>query len=272
LRLPVRSGDAGLPRLLLCAQELPPGLLPAMLAELPAATTAAVRSAGRFLESLMEKMRREGLEDLLEAVWLRREAGKSFSPSRYRPKVAHQELPRLLQKLAEDGLLTIRDDLAELTPQGDEVAAQIVRRHRLAERLFNDLLSTEGEDTSSLACRFEHILNEEVTEAVCTLLGHPPTCPHGCRIPPGPCCRRALREVRPLIHPLSDCAPGSRLRIVFITPSVHQRLDRLNSMGVLPGEVIHLHQKQPSFVIRIGATEVAIEKDVAREIFVIKLD
>jgi DtxR family Mn-dependent transcriptional regulator len=220
----------------------------------------------------MEKNQREKLEDLLEAVWLRREANRSFSPSRYRSGQDPDEAEALVRRLVADGLLRSGDDSAELTRAGEVKAAQIVRRHRLAERLFSDLFSTDVDETGSLACRFEHILNEEVTEAVCTLLGHPPTCPHGRRIPPGRCCKRAVREVKSLVKPLSDCTPGSRVRIVFITPSAHQRLDRLNSLGILPGEIIHLHQKQPSFVIRVGATEVAIEKDVAREIYAIKLD
>jgi DtxR family Mn-dependent transcriptional regulator len=243
-----------------------------LLAELSAAAAADLRVLGTILESPVEKTRREGLEDLLEAVWLRNEAGKIFCPSRFRATARQQDVQSLVQKLAVDGLLVVHDDTAHLTPRGDELAAQIVRRHRLAERLFSDLLSTEGEQTTSLACRFEHILNEEVTEAVCTLLGHPPTCPHGRRIPPGRCCRSLRREVRPLIQPLTEFPPGSRMRIVFITPSAHQRLDRLDSYGILPGEVIHLHQKQPSFVIRIGATEVAIEKEIAREIYALKLD
>ena len=38
------------------------------------------------------------------------------------------------------------------------------------------------------ACTFEHILSPEVTDRICTFLGHPRTCPHGSPIPPGDCC------------------------------------------------------------------------------------
>ncbi len=220
----------------------------------------------------MHKDQREALEDLLEAMWLRQEAGKKFNPARYRPELHGITVSELVGKLSEDRLLNVADGMAHLTPAGEEHAAMIVRRHRLAERLFYDLLRTGSENSSSLACRFEHILNEEVTEAVCTLLGHPPTCPHGRQIPPGMCCRRAERKVKPLVQPLSEVPPGSRVRIVFITPRFHERLDRLNSFGILPGAVVHLHQKQPAFVIRIDATEVAIEKEIAHEIFVIKIE
>ena len=39
------------------------------------------------------------------------------------------------------------------------------------------------------ACTFEHILSPEVTDRICTFLGHPRTCPHGSPIPEGDCCR-----------------------------------------------------------------------------------
>jgi hypothetical protein len=70
----------------------------------------------------------------------------------------------------------------------------VIRRHRLAERLFMDVLSIrdEGEIESS-ACKFEHILSPEVTDRICTLLGHPLACPHGSPIPQGDCCQRGQR-------------------------------------------------------------------------------
>jgi DtxR family Mn-dependent transcriptional regulator len=71
---------------------------------------------------------------------------------------------------------------------------------------------------------------------------------------------------------LTDFAPGAKARIVFISPSFHNRLDRLNSFGVLPGAEISLHQKKPTFVIRLGATEIALEKEVAGEIFAIGIN
>ena len=51
----------------------------------------------------------------------------------------------------------------------------------------------------SQACEFEHILSPEATDSVCTLLGHPPTCPHGKPIPPGPCCGTFQKTLRPLV-------------------------------------------------------------------------
>ena len=81
--------------------------------------------------------------------------------------------------------------IVELTPQGRQRAADIIRRHRLAERLFTDSLALDSEsEIEQQACKFEHILSPEATDKICSFLGHPRTCPHGAPIPPGPCCGR----------------------------------------------------------------------------------
>jgi putative ABC transport system ATP-binding protein len=79
--------------------------------------------------------------------------------------------------------------IVELTPRGRERAGSIIRRHRLAERLFTDSLAMDSEsEIEQQACKFEHILSPEATDKICSFLGHPRTCPHGAPIPPGPCC------------------------------------------------------------------------------------
>src|SRR5258707_2528682 len=81
--------------------------------------------------------------------------------------------------------------IVELTPRGHQRAADIIRRHRLAERLFTDSLAMDSEtEIEQQACKFEHILSPEATDKICTFLNHPLTCPHGAPIPPGPCCQR----------------------------------------------------------------------------------
>ena len=79
--------------------------------------------------------------------------------------------------------------LVTLTPRGRDKAGSIIRRHRLAERLFTDSLAMDSEtEIEQQACKFEHILSPGATDKICSFLGHPKTCPHGAPIPPGPCC------------------------------------------------------------------------------------
>src|SRR5947199_10818333 len=72
---------------------------------------------------------------------------------------------------AHDGLkptsVSIGDGsmIVELTPRGRQRAADIIRRHRLAERLFTDSLALDSEtEIEQQACRFEHILSPEATD------------------------------------------------------------------------------------------------------------
>jgi putative ABC transport system ATP-binding protein len=81
--------------------------------------------------------------------------------------------------------------IVALTPRGRQRAADIIRRHRLAERLFTDSLALDSEtEIEQQACKFEHILSPEATDKICAFLGHPRSCPHGAPIPPGVCCAR----------------------------------------------------------------------------------
>src|SRR5690242_2174342 len=82
--------------------------------------------------------------------------------------------------------------IVEFTPAGRQRAADVIRRHRLAERLFTQTLQVQNEDEiEQQACKFEHILSPEVTDKICSFLGHPETCPHGSLIPAGECCEKA---------------------------------------------------------------------------------
>ena len=75
------------------------------------------------------------------------------------------------------------------TEKGRKRAEDVIRRHRLAERLFTQTFHVHDEkEVAEQACRFEHILSPEATDSICTFLGHPRTCPHGSPIPAGDCC------------------------------------------------------------------------------------
>lgn len=81
------------------------------------------------------------------------------------------------------------DDVIYFTEKGRTRAESIIRRHRLAERLFMQTFQVSDErEVEQQACKFEHILSAEATDRICTFLGHPETCPHGSAIPRGACC------------------------------------------------------------------------------------
>jgi DtxR family Mn-dependent transcriptional regulator len=218
----------------------------------------------------MEDHKEHALEELLEMLYKAREEGRgAVKPSELPLPTAPSKTDLLF--FAKKELVEICDGHITLAPGGLARAELLVRRHRLAERLFSEILELRDSSLHSASCSFEHILDPTVTESVCTMLGHPPTCPHGKRIPPGECCKKARREVAPIVIPLRDLVVGTEARIVFITTPYHQRLSRLVNLGVVPGGRIALKQKRPSYLLRIGSTEIAIDDQIAGEIYVKKL-
>jgi DtxR family Mn-dependent transcriptional regulator len=213
-------------------------------------------------------------EELLESVYTEREQGSDQAEAILAHAGDHATERSLadLSELAEAGLMTLEGTKVALTAEGEQVAKSVVRRHRLAERLFKDLLSLDERVMNNQACEFEHILSPEATDSVCTLLGHPPTCPHGKPIPPGSCCSTFQKTVRPLVTGLESFELGAAGRIVFIAPKFHDRMDRLAALGVIPGSEIRLHQRAPSYVIEVGETTIALDPEIAREVFVKRIE
>ena len=173
-----------------------------------------------------------------------------------------------MDSLTAQEMIIIEDGAVNLNSAGMAFGEQLVRRHRLAERLFSEILELKDSALHSTSCSFEHVLDPAVTESVCTILGHPPTCPHGKRIPPGECCRGPRRQAAPIVIPLRELPVGREAKIVFITTPYHQRLSRLINLGVVPGGKFILHQKKPSYLLKLGSTDIAIDDSIAREIYV----
>jgi Mn-dependent DtxR family transcriptional regulator len=70
-------------------------------------------------------------------------------------------------------------------------AKDVIRQHRLSERLFYETFGLELEVLDEHACKIKHSLSPEATEKICTFLKHPQTCPHGSPVPRGACCVKA---------------------------------------------------------------------------------
>lgn len=207
-------------------------------------------------------------DELFEIIWTLREEGR-LTLDQINQSCSLKECEVILNDLVKNGWIESKGQSVELLPKGEKRARELVRRHRLSLRLFYDLFSLDGAEAE--ACKFEHILSPEVTDSVCTLLGHPPNSPDGKPIPRGECCAMFRQEMKPLVAPLADLAPGEQAKIVFITPGSHSRLDRLSAMGVVPGSFVKLHQKRPSYVIQLGETMIAVDRDITKEIFVKKV-
>jgi len=87
-------------------------------------------------------------------------------------------------RMERDGLVVVSGDRhLELTGEGRRKAVHVMRKHRLAERLLSDVIELEWEFVHEEACRWEHVMSEQVERKLLTMLGHPTVSPYGNPIP-----------------------------------------------------------------------------------------
>jgi DtxR family Mn-dependent transcriptional regulator len=206
------------------------------------------------------------VDELLELIWTLREKGVA-DLDQLLEATPDVEARYILRLMIKDDLFQMEGNRMVLKDRGEEKAREIIRRHRLTERLLSEIFEMSEEEVEEEACKLEHILSPGVTESVCTFLGHPPTCIHGKPIPRGECCAKFKKEMKPLVIPLEELGLGEEGRIVFIAPRSHQRLDRLSTFGIVPGSIIRMHQKNPSYVLQIGETTLALDREIVKDVY-----
>jgi DtxR family Mn-dependent transcriptional regulator len=203
-------------------------------------------------------------EEYLEVLWHMQE-DRDASLARFRQELREEFRPELLGRLAEAGLVEVEGERIQLTASGRERTRKLIRSHRLAERLVHDVLGVEYEKG---ACEFEHILNPDLVDSICTLLGHPRECPHGMPIPEGECCRQGTRAVESSVVALPELRVGEQARVAYVYASSDQQLHRLDNLLLRPGARVRLHQRSPSFVLECEGSLVAVDDRVASSIHV----
>ena len=227
----------------------------------------------------MTMITREQIEELLELFWTAAEDRLTpldrdhlpselvcFLPHPIEPNGESQQ--ETVEEMVRRGLLLVDGRRIDLSPIGYHQAKEVVRRHRLTDVLLHNVLAVSEESMESTACQVEHILNPEVTDAVCTFLGHPPSCPHGRAIPHGPCCDISVDTVEPLIVPLARLGMSEEATVAFIHTTRHGYLQRLSAFGLVPGRRIQLRQLDPALVVQVGETELALDSQAGQEVFV----
>jgi DtxR family Mn-dependent transcriptional regulator len=216
----------------------------------------------------MENRTSVEIGEVLETVWTLQEQ-ESATLDKLVSKSAIPVSKELLATLSSEGLLSVDDPKQiRLLPKGRQLAEQIIRRHRLAERLICDVLGSPVDESEIAACEYEHLLAEGITNSICTLLGHPRYCPHNKPIPEGDCCRQARDKLKPIVVSCDQLRVGESARVAYFSTREHSRLLKLSALGISPGITVKLIQKWPAYVVQCEETEIALESDVAKNIYV----
>jgi len=215
-------------------------------------------------------MLNETQEEILESIWsVGDRQNNTIEAVRKRCSVDFSEED--LAEMERQELIVRDQNEIRLANKGESIAEVIIRRHRLAEILVSSILKLKQSDMEDIACKVEHSLLPEVEESICTLLGHPEFCPDGKRIPRGRCCSGKLKAIDSSVVSLSELSPGESGKITYIKPDNHSSFHQLISFGLHPGVIITVHRKNPAFCIKFENTELALDDNVAKNIYVWKL-
>jgi DtxR family Mn-dependent transcriptional regulator len=148
-----------------------------------------------------------------------------------------------IARMERDGLVVVEGDRhLALTDDGRSKATHVLRKHRLAERLLADVIGLDWAYVHDEACRWEHVMSEQVERRVLEMLGHPTESPYGNPIP-------GLAElgVTPAakfmdgVVSIVDIAPvGSEVSVTIrrLAEPVQfepELLQQLQNAGVMPG-------------------------------------
>lgn len=212
----------------------------------------------------------DAAEEILESLWVATE--EQGDNAVLLEALGIDETDEGLVELVRLAYVEVHGERLHLRKEGRDEARMTVRRHRLSERLMMDILDIKGDSGNERACEFEHLLRHGVDTKICTLLNHPTSCPHGNPIPPGTCCEEARQQGDVGVVALTELKPGEGGEIAYLSASDVRKMQKLMSMGVLPGSNLRLIRVYPSYIFKVGHSEFAVDEDLAREIFIRKID
>ncbi len=191
----------------------------------------------------------------------------------------HQSGPTVSQTVARmerDGLLTVEGDRhLELTPEGQRLATRVMRKHRLAERLLTDVIGLDWELVHAEACRWEHVISENVERRLIELLGQPTESPYGNPIPgldelgQTP----AAEDFREGVIALSEIAGREEQRVLVRRISEEMQKDEhlmsaLRRVGAMPDQTVVVVATADGVLLGSGGETAEIVPEAADHIFV----
>ncbi|MGM0372181.1 MAG: metal-dependent transcriptional regulator [Halobacteriota archaeon] len=193
------------------------------------------------------------MEDYLKAIFTLQESEEPpIPPSQIaaRLDVTAPTVTSMMESLEERGLVE-REKYAgvRLTPEGETVALEILRHHRLLEAYLAEHLDYEWSEVHDEAEVLEHHISEEFEQRVAEALGHPRTDPHGDPIP-----GTDLTVTEDDTSPLTTFEPGDRLRVCRVRDEDPAILTHLGEVGIEPGTELLFQEVTP-----LGVYQVTVE-------------
>jgi len=155
------------------------------------------------------------IEEYLEALHEMAEENQDLVQVRLAERLGHQpaSVSEMIKRLSALDYVQVVGRTIVMTEAGHAIAHRVVRKHRLAERLLTDVIGMEWHLVHEEACRWEHVISDEVEAKLITLLGSPQTCPHGNPIP-------GLYQSDEQLVALSEIEVGQQVTVKRVTESI----------------------------------------------------
>lgn len=167
-----------------------------------------------------------------------------------------------IEELVSRGELEISDDgVVSLTSAGCIAAEAVMKKHKVLETFFEEMLGMDRTAAHQQACTLEHHASEETISRLSDLICSKPPCFTG-RIfmgeHPDPSCEYRV---------LTDCSEGDRIRVVAVTGC--GRASRLADLGIIAGEEMVIRRRMAkTLLVQVKGTDIAISADIASHVLV----
>ena len=212
-------------------------------------------------------------EMYLKAIFELEEDGITPMRARIAERLEHSgpTVSQTVARMERDGLLSISDEKKlEFTDVGRLTATEVMRKHRLAERLLLDVIGLEWELVHDEACRWEHVMSENVERKLIELLDRPRVSPFGMPVPglellglpasePQPC--QAISELDSGSYQLVRIGEPLQIDSTFLV--------QLWELGLIPLEQVTIDKTPAGWLItQVGRNEgLIVDESVAAHLF-----
>lgn len=209
----------------------------------------------------MDKILSPAMEDYLKTIYNLREESSTVMPLgesgvttqavAARLGVAAPSATAMIKKLASLQLAQHTPYRGvELSPEGEKIALEVIRHHRLSETFLTQVLGIEWDKAHAEAEKWEHVLSEEVEARMAELLGDPTHDPHGSPIP-----TLDGQVARDNGRPLTEIEAGAQVIVRRVSDEDAPLLRHLQEVGLVPGAQVEVLRAVPAegvLQLRIG--------------------
>ncbi len=178
-------------------------------------------------------------------------------------------------RMERDGLVRVAGDRhLELTQKGRDLAVAVMRKHRLAERLLVDVIGLPWDEVHDEACRWEHVMSENVERRILAVLDNPTTSPYGNPIPGLELLGADTKPVDDNAVRMAELAGVEPQAVVVRRLSEHAQSDQdlivtLREVGVVPNARVTVTRRDRGFVVTApGHAGLDLSEEMAHSIFV----